>query len=354
MTDQPFVSVLIPALNCAVEVADCVAALRAQDYPADRFEILIVDNGSTDGTLERIRESGVQAPVRPERGRSRALNAGLKHTRGEIICTTDISCRPEPGWISAIVGSFRDPAVGCVAGEIRMLPDSDNAALRFQNRTGYLSPMAALQRRQLPFLPFADGANASFRRQVFEEIGPFEESFTKGADVEICYRLFLLTRYQLLFNYNAVVWEPGEPNLKALLKQRFRIGIGWNLMRMKYPQLYESQRSSRNPRQMYWAMRQTAGNACGLIADNLRALFGAKRSAAEDRNLRMLMSLAQAYGRWYGRWHLAVRGIRPEPVDPARLAAFIADERRLDGRVTVVGAEGSCQNEQPPRGRLDE
>jgi len=342
MTDQPFVSVVIPALNCASEVADCVTALGQQDYPADCFEIFIVDNGSTDDTLERIRASGAQALMRTERGRSRALNEGLKHARGEIICTTDISCRPEPGWISAIVESFRDPAVGCVAGEIKMLPSPDNAAIRFQERSGYMSPMSALQRQQLPFMPFADGANASFRRSVFDQIGFFEESFIKGADVEICYRMFLMTPYKILFNYNAIVWEPGEPNLKALLKQRFRIGIGWNLMRMKYPQLYESKREPLNPRQVYWSMCQKASNAYGLIADNLKMLFGAGRSAAEDRNIQLLMRLAQVYGRWYGRRHLVARGIRPEPVDAVRLAGFIADNQRLEDRVVVIGLE-------PPR-----
>lgn len=336
MTDHFFVSVVIPALNCASEVADCVAALRRQDYPADRFEILIVDNGSTDDTVERIRASGVQGLTRAERGRSRALNEGLKHAKGDVICTTDISCRPEPGWISGIIKSFRDPAVGCVAGEIKMLPSPDNAAIRFQQRSDYMSPMSALQRRQLPFMPFADGANASFRRSVFDQIGFFEESFIKGADVEICYRMFLLTSYKILFNYNVVVWEPGEPDLKALLKQRFRIGIGWNLMRMKYPQLYENRQNPVALRQRYWTMRQQAGNAYGLMMDNLHVLFGGDRTAAEERNIRWLMNLAQTYGRWYGRWYLAARDIWPEPVDARQLAAFIANAQQLEDRVAVI------------------
>src|SRR4029079_17145761 len=110
---------------------------------------------------------------------------GIAH--GEIICTTDISCMPEPQWIAEIVSSFADPQIGCVAGEIKQLPGPDNSAVRYQARTNYMSPMHALKRDRLPFLPFADGANASFRRQVFDQIGPFEETFYKGADVEICY-----------------------------------------------------------------------------------------------------------------------------------------------------------------------
>ena len=59
--ELPFASVIIPALNCAHEVDACIAALRAQDYPAERFEIIVVDNGSTDGTAERLERHGEQS-----------------------------------------------------------------------------------------------------------------------------------------------------------------------------------------------------------------------------------------------------------------------------------------------------
>lgn len=73
--EPPFVSVVIPTLNSAHEVDACITALRAQDYPVSRFEIIVADNGSTDGSTERLEKLGVKVVVRLERGRSRALNA---------------------------------------------------------------------------------------------------------------------------------------------------------------------------------------------------------------------------------------------------------------------------------------
>lgn len=339
-TALPYVSVVIPALNCRDEVEACLAALAQQDYPRDRFEVIVSDNGSTDGTREYLEQSWAKLCLCPERGRARALNAGLALAAGEIICTTDMSCRAAPGWIRAIVEDFADPAVGCVAGEIKLLDSvTPNRVIDFQRRGNYMSPMLALQRRQLPFMPFADGANASFRRQVFDAIGGFEASFIKAADVEICYRLFVLTDYKLLFDYRAVMWESGEPTLGALLHQRFRMGIGWNLMRMKYPLLYEC-RQERSLKDRYWSWRMAVAEAGGLLARNLRAWFGHDRDANHDANIRFLMRQVQSIGRIYGAWHLRRRGIAPVAIDAAAQRRLI-EAGGVAERILLRGAEAA-------------
>ena len=333
----PFVSIIVPALNCAEDVQGFAEAMRQQDYPAERFEIIVVDNGSSDDTFERARAAGMIALKREEKGRARALNTGIKAARGELILTTDLSCRAEPYWISAVVETFAaHPEAGCVAGEIKLLRATDGAVIDFQERSNYMSPLLALNRTHLPFMPFADGANASFRKRVFDEIGGFEESFVKAADVEICYRMFVLTDYTLVFNRSALMWEPGEPSLRALLHQRFRMGIGWNLMRMKYPALYQANKRPFNPRQMWWKVRGSAIKAIHLIALNLGLLFGRNREATIDANIRQLMSWAQWLGGHYGRWWLDSRGIHPEPVELEKLRQLMSKKDPLHGRVGLV------------------
>lgn len=333
----PFVSVVVPALNCAEDVQGFAESMQKQDYPADRFEIIVVDNGSSDDTFERSRAAGLVALQRKEKGRARALNTGVEAARGEIIMTTDLSCRAEPHWIRAVVETFAaHPEAGCVAGEIKLLRATGGAVIDFQERSNYMSPLLALNRTRLPFMPFADGANASFRKRVFDEIGGFEESFVKAADVEICYRMFVLTDYTLLFNRAALMWEPGEPSLRALLHQRFRMGIGWNLMRMKYPALYEAKKQAFNPRQTWWKLQARITKSIQLIMLNLGLLFGRNRAAAIDANIRQLMSWAQWFGRYYGNWWLDRRGIRPAPVDLGRLQQFLASSDTVGKRVAVV------------------
>lgn len=327
----PLVSVIIPTLNCAHEVDACIAALRAQDYPASRFEVIVADNGSTDGTMEALQTLGVMTVVRPERGRSRALNTGLAASRGEIILTTDMGCVAQPDWISTVVACFADPEVGCVAGEIRMLPSGDNMALRYQARNNYMSPLHALSRRKLPYLPFADGANASFRRAVFEEIGGFEESFFKGADVEICYRLLVMTGYKLVFCPDCVTEETGEPDLKALLRQRFRMGMSANLMRTRFPEFYADAQNSASLRQRYWWTRAKLASLGWFLAGMARG----DRNAVEDAIVRYLMGVAQSRGARYGVRYLQQQPVQPKPLDPERLKEFTARLDRLAERVVL-------------------
>ncbi len=220
---------------------------------------------------------------------------------------------------------FEDPTVGCVA-------DGGGLALRYQARTNYMSPFHALERRQLPFLPFADGANACFRRAVFDAIGLFDESFYKGADVEFCYRMFVLTDYKLAFCRRAVVREAGEPTIGALLRQRFRIGMGSHLLRIKYPEFFLHHTPAGPVRRGYWRLL----DACR----RLRVPHGAPRpigwSALQDGAVEFLMSRAQAFGRLYGRRELGRRKQVPARVDPDRAQRFVSAFDRFDERVLLV------------------
>lgn len=333
---QPFVSIVIPVLNCAADVDECIQALRGQNYPQDRYEIIVVDNGSTDDTVERLRAAGIEPVHRSERGRSKALNAGLELARGEIICSTDISCRPERNWIAEIVRSFEDAAVGCVAGEIKALKPGDNAAVRFQERHDYMSPMAARKRLNPPFLPYADGANASFRRELFEMIGPFEESFFKGADVEICYRMFFLTDFKMVFNPRAVVWEPCEADFGALLHQRFRIGVSNILFRRRFPGLFQNKKGL-SLRGMYWWLRSRMNIKDSMIGLWVLAAVGKKdREIALDASIRWLMGISQGLGRWYGRWLLRRSEIRPTPLHRASIRDYRSGKLDITPRVVFM------------------
>lgn len=339
----PFVSVVVPALNCAGDVAGFAAAMSRQDYPASRFEVIVVDNGSTDNTLAAARAAGLTGLQREERGRTKALNTGIAAAKGDFILTTDLSCRAEPCWIRTVVETFNAyPNAGCVAGDIKLLRNVRNAAIDFQDRNQYMSPMLALARTRLPHMPFADGANASFRRKVFEEIGGFEESFIKAGDVEICYRMFVLTDYWLVFNPQALMWEPGEPSLRALLHQRFRMGIGQQLMRMKYPDLYRYVAPRRGPREIWWSVHAQAARLGQLLKLNIDLLHGRNRGAAVDANIRELMGWAQWYGGWRAPRLLAKQNVTPVPIPETALRKFLERPNPLSGRIVKVSPSANA------------
>lgn len=126
---EPTVTVLIPAYNEARFIADKIRDTAALDYPADRLEVLVVDDGSTDGTAEQA--MSVPHPslrvvsVSPRGGKSAAINRGMQHARGQIVVLTDANGSLAPGSVQAIVRCFDRPEVAVVSG--RKLPVGEGA-----------------------------------------------------------------------------------------------------------------------------------------------------------------------------------------------------------------------------------
>ncbi len=117
----PSVTMIVPVHNEDSVIGRKLENSLALDYPRERLEILFVSDGSTDGTAEIIRSRlvpGIRLLELPERGgKARALNHGLKHATGEVVCFSDASIVLNPDALATLVANFRDPAVGCASGE---------------------------------------------------------------------------------------------------------------------------------------------------------------------------------------------------------------------------------------------
>jgi hyaluronan synthase len=125
MDDAPRLTVIIPAYNEGVMVGKSIDSLAAAEYPRERLEIFVIDDGSTDDTWEHIQKAAVRhpgliTPVRFEknRGKREALHTGFKQARGEIVITIDSDSVIEPATLLAMAGAFRNPKVGAVAGKV--------------------------------------------------------------------------------------------------------------------------------------------------------------------------------------------------------------------------------------------
>src|SRR5687767_15798635 len=119
---QPFVSVILPVRNEARFIATCLEALAAQDYPRDRFEVILIDGESTDATLANARrvEDRLGFPDRietnPRRTTATALNLGLQLARGDVIVRVDGHTCVDPGFIAANVAALQRTGADAVGG----------------------------------------------------------------------------------------------------------------------------------------------------------------------------------------------------------------------------------------------
>jgi hyaluronan synthase len=123
--DAPALTVIIPAFNEGAMVMKSIESAALAVYPRDRFEILVVDDGSTDNTWECIQRAAARFPGRVttirfprNRGKRDALAEGFKRARGEIVVTVDSDSVIEPRALLAAAGPFRDPEIGAVAGKV--------------------------------------------------------------------------------------------------------------------------------------------------------------------------------------------------------------------------------------------
>ncbi|MGH7859534.1 MAG: glycosyltransferase family A protein, partial [Candidatus Binatia bacterium] len=117
----PLVSVVVPTFGDAEGLGRCLAALELQTYPADRYEVVVVDNGSRPAVVLPESRRARRLEIEPKPGSYAARNRGVRSSRGEIFAFTDADCAPRADWLEQGVAALGiDPAVHPVAGRIEL------------------------------------------------------------------------------------------------------------------------------------------------------------------------------------------------------------------------------------------
>ncbi|MER3457551.1 MAG: glucosaminyltransferase [Chloroflexota bacterium] len=222
----PLVSIIVPAYNEAKVINRCVESILASDYPWR--EIILVDDGSTDGTLQAMRRydktPGVIVVAKPNGGKASALNAGLARAQGEILFFVDADGLFAPNTIREMLNGFEHERIGAVCGN-----DSPINLDRLQTRLANLQTHVGtgFVRRALATincLTIVSGNIGAFRRSVLEETGPFIEGFI-GEDLELTWRVHK-AGYRVAFQPWATVFAEVPSTLVGLWKQRVRWARG--------------------------------------------------------------------------------------------------------------------------------
>lgn len=183
------ITVLIPARNEEAHLGLCLESLLAQNYPPHLYEILVIDDHSTDGTVAlvaSIRNQEVRCLSLPKgiNGKKQALAAGVAKARGELIVTTDADCRVPPDWLLIIASHFVHHRSVFLAGPVQ-LSGSRNLLQRFQSLDFMGMMLLTGAGFQSGRLLLANGANLAYPRAAFERVGGFSgvDHYASGDDV---------------------------------------------------------------------------------------------------------------------------------------------------------------------------
>jgi len=241
--ELPAVSLMVPAHNEAIVITETLEGLLKLNYPADRIEILVVNDGSTDDTADRVRavaarDSRVRLFDVPKefaaRGKSAALNRGLGECRHEVIGIFDADNVPEPDSVLYLARQLQaDSRLGAVIGKFRCVNRRKNLLTRFINLESLAFQwIVQAGRWRLLRMATLPGTNYLIRRSLLEKLGGWDEqALTEDAEMSI--RIYQ-EGYLIKFIPYAVTWEQEPETLRVWFKQRVRWARGNNYVIEKY------------------------------------------------------------------------------------------------------------------------
>ncbi len=220
---------IVPVRDGESTIADCIDAILATDYPHDRREVLIVDNASTDGTASLIESRPVTYLHEPTPGVSNARNRGIAEGSGEILAFVDADCLVEPQWLAELVRPFEDPEVGAVAGDLQHAPATTAAERQAARLLGNWQQFAF---NSDPAYPIT--ANAAYRRDVIDRIGPFDPHMTRAQDVELGLRFQERSGLRLAYAERATARHRNRDTQLGFFRQQLGWAYGAGLVGAKF------------------------------------------------------------------------------------------------------------------------
>jgi glycosyltransferase involved in cell wall biosynthesis len=217
----------MPVFNSPDRAKICIEALLRQTYPKDRYEIIVVDNGSTDNTQQVIQqypvtflvEDSIQSPYP-------ARNKGINHARGEIIAMIDVNCTPVSGWLENGVQSLESEAADLVGGKVTFTFSPKRTVAELFDSISNIKMKSSIEKRGV-----AKGLNLFVRKHVFQSIDLFPAHVRSGGDVLWTGRA---TRagHKLIYSPRAEAFYPAR-KLLPLLGKSYRVGKGQPLIWME-------------------------------------------------------------------------------------------------------------------------
>jgi lipopolysaccharide/colanic/teichoic acid biosynthesis glycosyltransferase/glycosyltransferase involved in cell wall biosynthesis len=221
--------VIVPAKNAKDTIEPCLQAILAQQGVDGRFEVILVDDGSTDDTAKLAEQPGVSVFRQKNAGPAAARNAGAQIAKGEILAFTDADCEPASDWLLNLTAPFLDSEVVGVKGVYKTRQKS--VVSRFVQQE-YESKYEGLLKKES--IDFIDTYSAAYRKEIFIENGGFNTVFPVPSveDQEFSFRL-ARKGYRMVFAPKAVVYHQHDVNCQEYAKRKFNIGY-WKAFMLRW------------------------------------------------------------------------------------------------------------------------
>ncbi len=217
------VSIVIPLYNSASTINKTIEACLKQELPGIDVEIIVIDDGSTDGGAEVAERFPVKVIRQPNSGPAAARNKGWKAANGGIVFFTDSDCIPRKDWIAKLMEGYESAEVGGAGGTYDIMNKNNFLASSIHEE------IVIRHRKQPKTVNYLGAFNLSYRKAVLEEVGGFNEDYKRasGEDNDLAYRV-TKRGYKLSFVKDSAVAHYHPDRLFSYLKQQFWHGC-WRM-----------------------------------------------------------------------------------------------------------------------------
>jgi mycofactocin system glycosyltransferase len=232
----PPVTVIIPTRDRAEVLAECLESVFGEDYPSDRMEVIVIDDGSKDETRILVRTRPCRLLTNPEsRGQSYCRNLGAQHAKGEILAFLDSDCVAGRLWLRALVSCFQWEKIGAVGGYVDSYLNQsylDRYEKDFSplNLGKYI--LLGTNNRSAFYIP---GCSLLVRKEAFFETGGIRETLHLGEDVDFCWRM-RNAGWHALYVPSGAVGHRHRNRLAAMLRRRTDYGTSEAVLYRLHPE----------------------------------------------------------------------------------------------------------------------
>jgi glycosyltransferase involved in cell wall biosynthesis len=232
--EWPRASVVVCAYQAEATIGECLRSLTELDYPD--YEVLVVDDGSTDATAQIARRFPVRLLPRGRPGLSGARNVGLEQAEGEIVAYIDADAQADPDWLTYLTLALEVPGTAG-AGGLNPAPLDDPPVAQCVARAPGGPIHVLLDDERAEHVP---GCNMAFWRERLVEIGGFDPVYkAAGDDVDVCWKL-LDRGYEIRFHPSALVWHRRRDSVRAFWRQQLGYGKAEALVERNHPDKFNS------------------------------------------------------------------------------------------------------------------